>query len=184
VILNLLQFQDIPIILVATNVVTTPSKTLNIAQEFGVSKYVEIQNNLYHILEIFTQTVNAIQTFHENSNVTTQQRIKYSAREREYFKSCLTVSPPEGDFDQMDRTFELTTLPNVSYYYTLDDSTPTYTSHRYVQKMKVKQHRIRVIGIERCKYRSQIAEFDVPEGIHIIIHYSLFFRKHFTKGLL
>jgi hypothetical protein len=118
-------------------------------------------------MEIFTQTVNAIQTFHENSNVTTHQRIKYSAREREYFKSCLTVSTPEGDFDQMDRTFELTTLPQVSYYYTLDDSIPSYTSHRYVQKVKVKQPRIKVIGIERCKYRSPIAEFDVPGGMFL-----------------
>jgi hypothetical protein len=151
--------------LVATNVTQTPANTLQIAQEFGVSKYLEVQTNLYHITEIFAQTVNAIRTFQNNSDISIEQRIHHSSREREYFKTNLTVPPPEGDFDQMERTFDLNVLQQVNYYYTIDETNPTFSSLPFTQKIKLKSGTIKVRGYERCKYASIVSDFTVPGGM-------------------
>jgi GTPase SAR1 family protein len=140
---------------------------VQVAQEFSVSKYIEVfSENVFHVQEIFQQTVHAITTFHANSATTDYERKRKSAFEDEYFRSLLTVPTPEGEFDQFERTFEINTLEEVDYYYTLDESDPNKLCSRYngepIKFRTPYPKSIRVVALDRCKYASDIASFEIP----------------------
>jgi hypothetical protein len=172
------KFGDIPIILVGNhaevrenenynNETVQSQEAVDMAHEFQASKYIEIfSENLFHIHEIFQQTVHAINYVHSNSKVSEQERKKFNASEDKYFRDLLTVPTPEGEFDQFEKFFEINALEGVDYYFTMDEEEPSKISKHYLAPIKLKKpypKAIKVIALERCKYASEIAIFEVPQ---------------------
>lgn len=81
---------------------------VKLAKANGVSKYIEIfSNDENHVSEIFKQAVLAINQQLKNANI--EERKQKHLQEETFFRSLLTVPKPEGQFDQLEKTFELNT---------------------------------------------------------------------------
>ncbi len=121
---------------------------------------------MFHIHEVFQQVVTAISQHHSQTSVSINDRQIIHAREDEFFRSMMTVSVPDGSFDQIDRTFELNMEADVDYYYTLDGSDPSKLSPKYTSLIHLKKpfaEEIKIIGYTRGRFASEIASFSVPE---------------------
>lgn len=168
---------DIPIVLVGNHTEVRDDReyrgelvdsrdAVEVAQEFQVSKYIEVfSGNLFHVQEIFQQTVHAINAFHASTSISSVERSLYNAHEDKYFRGLLTIPTPEGEFDQFEKTFEINTVEGVDYFFTFDDEDPNKLSKRYGSAIKLKRpfpRLIKVIALERCKYASEISRFEIP----------------------
>ena len=82
---------------------------VKLAKANGVSKYIEIfSTDENHVIEIFKQAVLAINNQLKNANI--EEKKQRHLEEETFFRSLLTVPKPEGQFDQLERTFELNTV--------------------------------------------------------------------------
>mmetsp|Transcript_5718 Transcript_5718/g.21639 ORF Transcript_5718/g.21639 Transcript_5718/m.21639 type:complete len:800 (-) Transcript_5718:1685-4084(-) len=141
-------------------------EAFNLAQENGISKYIEIfSENLFHIHEIFQQSVLVVDSAHAASKTAEKERALNFYKEYQFFKSQLTVPAPDCNFSQLEKTFELSTNPGVEYFFTTDGTDPTKASKRYKGPIQLKKpcpKEIRAIAIARCKYQSEVSIFKVP----------------------
>ncbi|KAG2389156.1 hypothetical protein C9374_014556 [Naegleria lovaniensis] len=154
---------------------------IEVAQYYKCSKYIEIQSKEYekhrdrhhsHVYEVMEHVSNMVSCLNEPS---------IHEQHDDYFRSMLTVPTPEISFHQMDKTFLITEfIEDVDYFYTIDGSHPktsqcislskspqhSLQSLKYEKPLVIhgsqKIHQIHVVGIERCKYTSDIASFTIP----------------------
>jgi hypothetical protein len=140
---------------------------VKVAKANGVSKYIEIfSTDTHHVCEIFKQVVLAIHHHQRSSTISVGERRQQHIAEDYFFRNLITVPKPEGQFDQLERTFELTPLDGVEYLITLDGSDPVELSSKYTGPIKLRKPYskvIKVVGYERGKYKSEVAVFEVPE---------------------
>lgn len=159
---------------------------VEVAQFFKCSKYIEIQSKEYH-KQRERHHSHVYEVMEHVSNMMKQELFNLSIQHfewnEEYFKSMLTVPTPEISFHQMEKTFLISEfIEDVDYFYTMDGSYPKssqcipiidrekQTLHssstlKYEKPITIhsqKIHQIHVVGIERCKYTSDIATFTIP----------------------
>lgn len=138
------------------------------AHDVGILKYIEIHsNNLRHVNEVFRQLVLAVdQARNINTSMSAQEYRAEFDHHDTMLRKYLTVRAPEGSFDTFHKTFSLENLvPDTTYLISLNGDPPTRVSSRYSGPIKLKRpypRVIKVIGLSRCRYPSELVTFEVP----------------------
>jgi GTPase SAR1 family protein len=142
-----------------------PDQAVQLAQECEFLKYLEVTSfNPAHIHELFRQAVLA--TRDTAGAVVTAQR----SRAELALCSVLCAPTPSGFFEPWERAFLLDLRgcdsTGVKYLVSWDGTPPTDRSHRYAGKLVMRDPYPQVIQVQsvaRCKYRSAVCCFKVPE---------------------
>eukprot|EP00761_Pharyngomonas_kirbyi_P011307 gb/GECH01011332.1/.p1 GENE.gb/GECH01011332.1/~~gb/GECH01011332.1/.p1 ORF type:complete len:761 (+),score=174.98 gb/GECH01011332.1/:1-2283(+) len=172
------QQYSIPILLVGTKAelrketqqkgLITSEDAVKLAQENGLTKYMEIfHQNIHHLKVLVKQAVEASLTAGRRLDETEYQTKK--RKKKEYFRELrpnLIVPTPEASFDLFKRRFSVREEENVTYLYTLDGSDPDRTSSVYEYPLDIGDNppsQIKIFGLTKGKIPSPISIVDVPE---------------------
>eukprot|EP00741_Cyanophora_paradoxa_P008362 tig00001302_g8089.t1 len=171
--------KEIPVILVgnhaerraeaARHELVYSQEAVQLARELGYFKYIEIQSyNSIHIYEVFRQAALSVRLARTRNQhkMRNADYVKEFDREDGILRKFLQLQPPVGHFYYDTRRFELQKYPGVVYLMTFDGSDPDHSSQRYSEPVQLKRPYpsvIKVVSLTRCKYRSPVTSFTVPE---------------------
>ena len=146
-------------------------EAVQLAQEFGAAKYIEVfSNNYYHVNEIVQQSLKAVSV--SGTPAVNSLKSDYDA-DNCVFREQLTVSTPVGYFNLVDKTFEIHKQPNTQYFYavtadvSLSDSVsaPTFADEEYTKPVKLQKPYptyIKVVAYKKCHFPSQVLVLPIP----------------------